>query len=51
MVRLLEGGFTPSRSAVLSRIVRVLNESSPAGKQGSPTSTDMRGLSELYPTT
>lgn len=36
MVRLLEGGFTPSRSAVLSRIIGVLNESSPAGKQ-SPT--------------
>lgn len=32
MIRLLEGGYEPARSTVLSRIARVLNEKSPGGE-------------------
>ena len=49
MVKLLERGFTPTRSAVLPRILRVLNEQSPGlttqgsakgdGRAGDPSPT------------
>ena len=46
---MLEMGFSPARSAVLPRIIRVLNENGPAGYRAVPTTSDDGARNELYP--